>query len=98
MEAQNDNEEHLCPICLEEILPTEGQALTECCHNIFHLSCMILSYIRRENDKTKCPICRGHICNQLHINPEPELPVISDMIDFADNSSSPHPWPSDRAS
>jgi hypothetical protein len=91
METQPDAEEHLCPICLDKILPTDGQALTECCHNVFHLSCMILSYIRRENDKTKCPMCRGNICSQMHTELEPELHMINDFIDFADNSSSPHP-------
>ena len=101
METPINDEEHLCPICLEEILPTDGQALTECCHNVFHLSCMILTYTRRDHDKTKCPMCRGNICSQLHTEPETEQHMINDFadfIDFADNSSSPHPWPSDRAS
>ena len=96
METPINDEEHLCPVCLEEILPTDGQALTECCYNVFHLSCMILTYTRRDYDKTKCPMCRGQICNQLHISPEPALPVIDDTIDFADNLSSPHPEPDDQ--
>lgn len=62
----SDEEEYLCPVCLEEILTTEGQALTECCHNVFHLSCMILTYTQRTDNKTKCPMCRGNICKQLH--------------------------------
>jgi hypothetical protein len=91
METPINDEEHLCPVCLEEILPTDGQALTECCHNVFHLSCMILTYTRRDHDKTKCPMCRGHICHEL-------IPVYDEIIDqngldLADNLSSPHPEP-----
>lgn len=88
-----DDEEHLCPVCLEEILPTDGQALTECCHNVFHLSCMILTYTQRDDNKTKCPMCRGNICKQLqlHTNHD-QLSFYDDTIDFASNLSSPLPW------
>jgi hypothetical protein len=78
METPINDEEHLCPVCLEEILPTDGQALTECCHNVFHLSCMILTYTRRESDKTKCPMCRGNICQ---INSVELIPVHDEIID-----------------
>lgn len=86
MEALINEEEHLCPICLEDILPTEGQALTECCHNVFHLSCIILIYIHRENDKTNCPLCRGCISCKLKEN---DIESESDTISFNGNLSSP---------
>lgn len=82
------DEEHLCPVCLEEILTTDGQALTECCHNVFHLSCMIMTYTNQEYNKTKCPMCRGCISSKLEetvSEPEP------DTISLADNLSSPIP-------
>ena len=86
----SNEDEHLCPVCLEEILSTDGQALTECCHNVFHLSCMILTYTQRAEHKTKCPMCRGNICKQLLLDTVPEQQ--SDTIDFASNLSSPIPW------
>jgi hypothetical protein len=90
--SEVNEEEHLCPVCLEEILPTDGQALTECCHNVFHLSCMILTYIQRPNNKTKCPMCRGYICKQLQIDINNDMPLNTDTIELAGNLSSPIPW------
>jgi len=52
---------HVCSICLDSIEPKQGQALTECCHNVFHLGCMIENYARW---KLTCPLCRGNIFEQ----------------------------------
>lgn len=81
-----ETEEHLCPICLEDILATDGQALTECCHNVFHLSCMIITYTTQKYNKTKCPMCRGCISSKLN---ETEVVPEPDTISLADNLSSP---------
>ena len=93
METLINDEEHLCSVCLEEILPTDGQALTECCHNVFHLSCMILTYTQRDYDKTKCPMCRGHIChiNGIEVRPVHDEIIEQNGLDLADNLSSPRP-------
>jgi len=83
-----ETDEHLCPICLEEILTTDGQALTECCHNVFHLSCMIITYMNQAYNKTKCPMCRGCISSNLN---ETEVVPNPYTISLADNLSSPIP-------
>lgn len=81
-----ETDEHLCPICLEDILSTDGQALTECCHNVFHLSCMIITYTNQENNKSKCPMCRGCISSKLN---ETAVEPVPYTISLVDNLSSP---------
>lgn len=81
---REDNDEHICVICLENF--DEGEPIYFHCGHIFHIHCILdwIVSLFQKNTDISCPICRSIEC----YSNSPHYRVLKRLVGFDDHRHS----------